>query len=158
MKQYFSLTAAEKRLINLKISDNFKQLAKDTGSTYISEPIRNGNAAQTALGVPAGSLRAVLEAPDALWEGLLDRELDFGTQNRIIRDVGTIGRDTANTVGNLLTLHPIKALKSAGGVGLAILRMPQSTIMEIIDQGGGFDSHRQGMRTQYQRVMDSSNN
>lgn len=43
MKQYFSLKAAEKRLITLKIGDNFKDLAKDTGSTYIGKPMRNEN-------------------------------------------------------------------------------------------------------------------
>ncbi len=148
----------EQRLTALKISENFKALGRDTLGTYVQGPVKSGNYAQAALGVPAGILRTAFEAPDALLEGALDRRLDLATHNRVIRDVSIIGGDTAAAVGNLLTLRWGKALKNVGGVALAALRTPQSVIMEVVDQGGGFDSYRSGVHAEAARIMSHENN
>lgn len=133
----------ERRLLSFKFKENIQELGSDTFGTYIREPIKDGNPVQAVLGIPAAAARAVLEAPDAVFEGALDRRLDLKTDNRIIRDVSEIGKSSAAAVGNLLTLKPVQALKSVGGVGLAVLRTPQSMLMEVVDQGGGFDVYRQ---------------
>ena len=153
---FFGLGICENRCIHLKISENLKALGKDTVNTYVQGPVDQGNYAQAGLGVPAGGVRAVLEAGDAIFEGVLDRELDFETQNRIIRDVEIIGKDTAAFVGNTLSLRWGKALRNAGGVGLAALRTPQSVVMEVIDQGGGYDVYRGGTRASINDTLSTA--
>jgi hypothetical protein len=147
--QNLPIRIGEARLTRFKISENVKELGSDTIGTYIREPLRNGNYVQAMLGVPAAGIRAVFEAPDAVFEGALDRRLDMKTDNRIIRDVGAIKNDTIGAVGNIL--RPGKAIKHVGGAALAVLRTPQSVIMEVIDQGGGYDTHRarMGAETDY---------
>lgn len=145
----------ETRLLRLKIGENLKELGGDTLDTYVRGPVKSGNAVQAGIGVFAGTLRAALEVPDAVLEGVLDRKLDVRGEsgNRVVRDVGTIASDTAGFIGNTLTFQWGKALKNVGGVALSAIRLPQSALMEVVDQGAGFDSYRSGTRASVEKTL-----
>ena len=107
---------------------NTENFVTDTSSAYITGPIKQGNPAQAVIGGGAATARTVLEYPDALIAGILGEELNYD-ENRFVRD-------TRLFCHNIITLHPLRAVAS-------VYRMATNDlIMEIIDQGGGFDVYR----------------
>ena len=110
------------------ISENTKTFVADTSNSYFTGPIKQGNYAQGVLGGGAAAARTFLEYPDAFVAGLLGEELNYD-ENRFVRD-------TRLFCHNIITLHPLRAAAS-------VYRMATNDlIMEVIDQGGGFDVYR----------------
>lgn len=117
---------AEHRLIALKISENFGQLASDN----IQKPaqaMKDGKYVGATLGIGVSAWDAVTRSGDALFQGIADRKIEDAS---VMGDIGNIVSSTAGAVFNTVTLQPKKVIQNViSGVSSAF-QAPQSLITQ----------------------------
>lgn len=130
MKTAYSYSAREHRLLPLikEVGSNFEVWKKDAGTTYVGDPVKEGNYPRAALGAFMLSVSAIGELPDYVIAGIVDQKLEappnvpFG---RTRRDIGTLLRDA-------VSLRPLKTLADAARL------MFTDVPIDTIDTLGGF--------------------
>ena len=148
MKNSRSWSATENRLIRMGALSNVGNAIGGSINENIRVPVQNGDPVKAALFGPlsvAGDI--VLTVPDAAVAGLVGEELEelpAVSAARVRRDAGLITHHTIDTVGNLLTLHPWEATKSAAKDALAVVRLAGDVPMDGLNAMTGTDLERRG--------------
>ena len=143
-----SWLAKENRLIHMGVFGNVKEAVGGSFNENIVAPVKNGDPVKAALFGPlavAGDL--VFTVPDAAIAGLAGEELGRlppVSAARVRRDADLIKDHTVDAIGNLLTLHPWEATKSAAKDILGIVRLPGDMAMDGLNAITGADLNRQG--------------
>lgn len=126
----FTISGKESRMLHLmkEVGSNIGTWAKDAGTTYVSNPVREGNYPRAAVGAAMLPISTILEAPDYIVAGIVDQKLEpppavpFG---RTRRDLGKLLSDVVH-------LRPLKSLADAAR--LAFTDLP----LDGIETLGGF--------------------
>lgn len=125
----------ENRLVTLKISENFKQLAADNFHKP-AQAIRDGNIAGGVLGYGVSAWDVVTRSGNALAQGIADKRI---TDANVLGDIKNVATSTVSAIGKLITLKPIQAGKEVlSGVSSAF-QAPQSLVTQIGRNATGTD-------------------
>jgi hypothetical protein len=125
---------------------NTKDFVQGTVEDHVVTPAKNGEYIKASAGgvVAAGDI--VFNGTDVLVAGITGERLERLRANemRIGRDIGSISSHTVKAVGNLLTLHPIKAVGHTIGAAVGVTRVPGDVVMDGVDGVGGYRKQRPG--------------
>ncbi len=133
-------TAPEHRLLMRGVFGNVANVAEGAWGENVGEPIKRGNYAKAAMGIPIAIADNILTAPDAALAGLVGDDIEpLKAQSfaRTTRDVRRITRHGLDTLGNLLTLKPWEATKSLVKGGVAVVGLGGDVPMDIINDATG---------------------
>jgi hypothetical protein len=148
MTLFRSWSAKENRLIHMGVFGNVKDAIGGSVDENIVTPVKNGDPVKAALFGPlAVAADLALTVPDAAFAGVAGEELGRlppVSAARVRRDADLIRNHTIDTVGNLLTLHPWEATKSAAKDVLGVVRLPGDMAMDGLNAITGADLNRPG--------------
>lgn len=133
-------TASEHRLLARGIFENTEGIVSQAWNENVGVPVDDENYPKAALGVLIASGKTVLEGSDALLADIFGDKVEPPKAQsfaRTVRDVPLIVDHTLSAVGNLLTLHPLKATKRLVQGGLGVLRLPTDIPLDIVDDATG---------------------
>ncbi len=108
-----------------ELGPNLKTYGSDLGQEYLAG-FKKGDPIQMITGPVMAAASILLEGPDQLIAGVVDKKLEppRGALGRIRRDTGALIKD-------VLTLHPFKAAADA-------FRLPGSALLDAGDTIGRF--------------------
>ncbi|MEQ1849325.1 MAG: hypothetical protein ABL890_01915 [Candidatus Peribacteraceae bacterium] len=130
MKSFFHASAKEKRLLNMKVTENLGKVADDTLNRYLVSPVESGHPERLLLGIPLAIINGSQRAIDAVFAGVADQEIDIpdGTFAETRRDAKLIP-------GHVLPPRPLK-------LATDIIRAPGTLTTGGLDAITGFTRRR----------------
>lgn len=131
MKFYLSSSAREHRLLYLmkEVGNNLGTWGKDAGTTYVGDPVLQGNYPRAAFGAVMLPLSAIAEVTDYVIAGVVDQKLEAPPNVPF----GRTRRDVGNLLKDAVSLRPLKTLADAAR--LVFTDLP----MDSLDALGGFE-------------------
>jgi hypothetical protein len=98
------------------ILSNLGHWGSDTFDTFVKQPLKQKNYVGATMGAVSAGIGLLLEAPDQVYAGIVDKELRQEGGSRFARDVKHFGHDLSQ--GHLIS------------AGLDVLRTPGSLVMD----------------------------
>jgi hypothetical protein len=115
----------ERRLIHWfkEVGPNVRMLGGELKDTAV-EAIRDRDPIKLVMAPVAMAARILLQGPDYLYAGVVDRKIEKVQGSETAHDVGRVLKD-------IVTLHPLRA-------AVGVLKLPGDVGMDIINAVGGF--------------------
>ena len=124
---------------------NLRDLYRQSYESHIGHPLKDGNPVKATLGSALFIGESVFNTFDAAAAGIAGQRLErlpAYSFARTGRNISTVANETLSGIGNLLTLHPIKALGNGLRAGLGVIRAPFDGVLDAGDMTLGFDTDR----------------
>jgi hypothetical protein len=127
------------------IWDNTRDFVQGTVEDHVITPAQKGHYLRAGLGGVIAAGDTFFNITDAMVAGVTGDRLERlqPDDTRIGRDISYVGSHTVKAIGNLLTLHPIRAVGHTVGAAVGVTRAPGDIAMDGVDMFG-YRSERGG--------------
>lgn len=126
----WSIGEHRKTYLFKEVGPNLKTWGGDTMETFVNGPLKKKDYVGATMGSFAAAAALVLEAPDQIYAGIVDKKLEPPKGTRTGRDLRELGSDVVN-------FRPVSTVLDG-------LRLFSSIPMDIIQTVGGFQRGNRG--------------